>query len=354
MAKSYNQIGALRELLDILNQEGIDDFTTLDEIRSFHFNFDQQIIDIKIKNNEALSQNILELESQYKKLSEELDEKIKIRKESLKKEKDEILPRITELENKRSKIMIPIYWIRRKLLVRRKFILETRFDEQVKKRFKSKIRKSELFKDEIKDKKTNNDKWVDIFSKKEIDRINFVLNVLDKNKNVFYGAEGEENALEELLKLPDTYSVINDYRRNFEPYIYDKKNRDRIYSVQIDHIVVGPTGFYIIETKNWSQHSIDNRDLFSPVRQLKRANYVMFRLLNRAVSSGELNSFFRIWGDQQISPKNFILLMGHKPIETYQFVKIVTIPEINSHLTHGDNISSEKEVDALVEYLKDN
>ncbi|MBP6949174.1 MAG: NERD domain-containing protein [Candidatus Pacebacteria bacterium] len=354
MAKSYNQIGALRELLDILDQEGINDFTTLEEIRSFRFNFKKLLEDIKSKNKELLSQNISDLESEYKELSEELNEKIKIREVLLKKEREEIVPKIAELENKRNKLMIPIYWIKRKYWIRKKYILETKFDEQVKKPFKSKIHKSELLKNEIDDKKSNTDKWIDIFSKEEVDRANFVLSAIDDNKNMFYGAEGEERALNELLKLPDTYSVINDYRKKFKRPLHDKRSDDWIYSVQIDHVVVGPTGVYIIETKNWSQNSVESRDLFSPVKQLKRTSYAMFILLNNLINNRGLISFGRNWGDQQVSPKNFILLMGHKPVETYQFVKIVTIPEINSHLTYGDKIFSEKEVEELVEYLTDN
>jgi hypothetical protein len=38
----------------------------------------------------------------------------------------------------------------------------------------------------------------------------------------------------------------------------------------------GPTGLFILETKNWSKQSIKNEDLFSPVQQVKRAAFALF------------------------------------------------------------------------------
>ncbi len=354
MAKSYNQTGSLRELLGILKQEGVNDFSTLNEIRSFQYGYKKILDEVRVKNTELLAQNISALELEYKKLSEELMEKLRVRENLLLKEKEEIIPKITELENKKSKLIAWFYWIKKKYLLRRRYILETDFHRQLEKPFKGTFRKIELLKGDIDDKKTYPNKWIDIYSKKEVDKINFTVSLLEDNKNIFYGAEGEEKAVEELSKLPDSYSVVNDYRRSFNRPLYDKRNGDLIHSIQIDHIVVGPTGVYIIETKNWSKESVESRDLFSPVKQLMRTNYVMFVILNNLVSNRSFLSFNGKWGNQQISPKNFILLMNHKPVETYQFVKIVTLSEINNHLMYGDKIFSEKEVEELVEYLIDN
>lgn len=54
-----------------------------------------------------------------------------------------------------------------------------------------------------------------------------------KIKNAFNGAKGEQEVAELLETLPDEYVVFNNI-------FYDNK--------KIDHIVIGPTGVYIIET----------------------------------------------------------------------------------------------------------
>jgi hypothetical protein len=55
------------------------------------------------------------------------------------------------------------------------------------------------------------------------------------------GAVGEGLTADDLSKLPDTYSVFHDLTH---PSI----------GGNIDHIVVGPTGVFALETKNWKGH----------------------------------------------------------------------------------------------------
>lgn len=52
------------------------------------------------------------------------------------------------------------------------------------------------------------------------------------------GAEGEEIVARTLSFLPDAYTVFNDLQLDAGP--------------SIDHLVVAPTGLFVIETKNWS------------------------------------------------------------------------------------------------------
>lgn len=351
MATKYNQIGSLIELLRKLSEKNIHDLHTLDDIRSFRNGFQNSLNLIKLKNKEFLLKDINNLESEYKNLSLELDRSIKERGEILKKEREEIGPKITALESPKNALAALIDWFKKRRLLKRRLVLESHFEEEIKRPLYALIHQVDSLKQDFEDKKSNSDRWVDSLSETEVNRAKFVLSVLDTNKYLFYGAEGEERALEELIKLPESYAVINDYRRKFYQPIYDRKNDDRIYSIQIDHIVVGPTGIFLIETKNWSQESVESRDLFSPVKQLRRSSFAMFVLLNQAIENGELNAFTRNWGEQKISPKNIILLMNHKPVEEFQYVKILSLAEINKHITYGNTIFPKIETDALVNYL---
>lgn len=60
----------------------------------------------------------------------------------------------------------------------------------------------------------------------------------DDGKNWVKGLEGENIVLEQLNTLPENYFVFHDVKL---PGGYGN----------IDHIVVGPTGLFVIETKNF-------------------------------------------------------------------------------------------------------
>ena len=215
-------------------------------------------------------------------------------------------------------------------------------------------KKAKLFihlKNDIDDKKNNSDKWVEQYASNEIQRQEMILAVFKENRHLFYGAEGEERVLMELLKLPDTYTIISDYCLNFVSPIYDRRNDDRIYSIQIDHIVFGPTGIYLIETKNWSKSSTENIDLLSPVKQLQRHNFAMFVLLNQGVKEGRMEHFSNHWGDKKISPKNIVCMVSHRPQQEFQYVKILSLGEMVRHTSYGKQVYNECEVESLSDYL---
>jgi hypothetical protein len=70
--------------------------------------------------------------------------------------------------------------------------------------------------------------------------------VLSRKKLSLYykGAKGEEDVATELTKLSDDYVIFNDFSPQIANIFKPQKN--------IDHIVVGASGIFIIETKNWS------------------------------------------------------------------------------------------------------
>lgn len=119
----------------------------------------------------------------------------------------------------------------------------------------------------------------------------------------------------------------------------------------MDHIVLGQTGIFLIETKNWSKDSMENQNFFSPVKQIRRSNFAMFIILNQAIQKNKIDYFGREGEDKKISPRNILLFMNHKPFEEFQFVKLLSINEIRSYVTYGNVIFSEDEIKTLAEYI---
>lgn len=94
---------------------------------------------------------------------------------------------------------------------------------------------------------------------------------LNRIKSYFLGAVGEARVAAELRKLPDEYHVIHDFPIGYVNFV--------------DHVVMGPTGVFSIETKDWygevslrEGHIVRNGEIpkfRSPIKQSKeQANNV--------------------------------------------------------------------------------
>lgn len=74
------------------------------------------------------------------------------------------------------------------------------------------------------------------------------LNKYSKNIHVkSVGLAGEERTQELIMRLPDTYTAISDISVEYE-------NK----TSQLDHVIVGPTGVFVVETKNLNGEIVGN------------------------------------------------------------------------------------------------
>ena len=352
MARIHGQVGSLNHLIELLRESGIYGFETLDSIRKFRASYKDTTQKIRENSRARLSQDIANLESKYQKLSSDLNNRIKRREDELFAELRMLRAGMNATKPPTNFLGRVVASVKNRRISKRKAVLESSFRSEVERPFRRSLEDVARIQSDIKSKKTNTERWAEIYASNENAKHQKTLSIFQTNRSLFYGAEGEERALQELSKLPDSYTVINDYRLKFAKPIYNRRGNDRIYSVQIDHIVIGPTGIYLVETKNWSKDSVESRDLFSPVKQLNRHSFAMFVLLNDAVTSGGMwRVFSGNWGDRKISPRNIILLMNHKPREEYQHVKILSITELARYVSYGTSTFSETEVETLADYL---
>ena len=156
--------------------------------------------------------------------------------------------------------------------------------------------------------------------------------------------------VKELENLSNDYYLINDFCLTFSPPIYNRQQNDYIKSIQVDHLLVSPSGIFLIETKNWSDESLNNLSLRSPVQQIKRTNFALYKLLNGDLPQ-LLNLNLHHWGDRKISIKNLIVLTNHKPNEEFQYVKIVTLNELLAYIKYFKSSFSASEVQIIAEHL---
>jgi len=185
--------------------------------------------------------------------------------------------------------------------------------------------------------------------KKELE---FTRNLVDSLYPLIAGAVGENQVVKEIQKLSDNYYLINDFSLDFNPPIYDKRDKDRIFSIQIDHLLVSRSGLFILETKNWSEESINSFDLRSPVKQIKRTSYALFVLLNSDSKSNRSSLARHHWGIRKIPIRSIIVMINRKPKEEFKHVKVLSLKELNGYIKYFDPIFSETEVENIFRELK--
>lgn len=164
------------------------------------------------------------------------------------------------------------------------------------------------------------------------------------------GAIGESKVQKEIEKLPDNYILINDLSLKFDTPIYNRKTKDKIFSIQVDHLLVSNAGLFILETKNWSKQSVENLDFRSPVKQIQRTSYALFVVLN-GTDNAELGLNQHHWGKKQVPIRNVIVMINEKPDESFKFVKVKGLWELNRYITYFDPIFDDAEVERIADYL---
>ena len=90
-----------------------------------------------------------------------------------------------------------------------------------------------------------------------------------------------------MKKLSDDFILINDFSLKFNPPIFNRRENDRIFSIQIDHLLISKAGIFILETKNWSKKSIESLSLRSPIERIQRTSFALYVIINNAIKDGD-------------------------------------------------------------------
>ena len=162
---------------------------------------------------------------------------------------------------------------------------------------------------------------------------------------------GEQKVVKELEKLSNEYILINDFALSFPRPVYNQQENDYIRSIQIDHLLISRSGIFLIETKNWSQRSQQNWQLRSPVAQIRRANFALFKIVVGGLASNDLYLNQHHWGDRKIPIRNLIVLTTTKPAEEFQHVKVLTLHELLNYVTYFKPTFSTQETEGIANYL---
>lgn len=352
MCKVYNTIGCLNTLQLHLVEYNVDEFLTLNELINFRKNY-------HIAEEEITSTHRILIEEEKLLLEKDLSEldvifqqtKIDL-KTKLRQKLDNFNQIIDELPETNSKIIPTIkdYWFN--LIICTQFWSAQLkfhyqiffFNRQAKKTLSQKNKRynfiSDNFQDAVNESSFN---ALQSFEKKR--------EIIENLNNTIYGAIGEQKVENTLKKLSDDYILINDFCCTFNPPIYNKHKNDHIHSIQIDHLLISPAGIFLIETKNWSDNSINNPYLRSPVEQILRTNFALFILINNKSSGLNKNFARHSWGDRKVPIRNIIVFTNNKPIQEFQHVKIVTLVDLLPYVKNFNSHLFNSEIEIISDFL---
>lgn len=353
MSRTYNTIGSLTTLKSHLVENNIFDFKSLKEVIDFQNSFEisrQQLISHH-KNLIKEEKYLLQLE--LKDLDSEI-ETTRLLTEQILTDEIEKLKQVLSISASHNPTNLFQGITKRFKLWNYNRIIrdkENKFDNEVKSSISHLIDKYQEKSSRHQFIVSNLDEAVKQSVHHPLSELERKKAVIDNLKSLIYGALGEQKVVKALEVLSDEYILINDFSVSFSPAIYNNQENDYIKSVQIDHILVAPSGIFLIETKNWSEKSLENLSLRSPVQQIRRASFALFKLLNNGMSNYQLSLDKHHWGDKKISIKNLIVMTNIKPQEEFQYVKVLTLNELLGYINYFKPTFSINETQRIADFL---
>jgi hypothetical protein len=353
MCKIYNTIGSLSTLKSRLRENDIYDFKSLKEVIDFQSSYSSAQQELMFQHKERIEQEKNTLHSELQNLDSAIESQRTQNKQLLQNEVDTLKKQIAVLTNGSSMTILQklLGYFRHRKIKKEVIQKEADFDKLVAKSIKK-------LTDTYRDKQQRYNFIISDVQGAIRESADLALTELERKKNTIdglssfiYGSIGEQKVVKTLENLSDDYYLINDFNVTFSPAIYHKQENEYIMSVQIDHILIGPSGIFIIETKNWSDHSIGNLNLRSPIQQIKRSSFVFFKLINNEIGNYQLRLSHHHWGEKKIPIRNLIVLTNSKPKEEFQYVKVLTLDELLGYINYFKPAFSSQDTKLIADYL---
>ncbi len=154
----------------------------------------------------------------------------------------------------------------------------------------------------------------------QISDIDYQIRKIENYKSLYYWALWESAVVNKISHIYWNGILINNFVQRFDTPIFSKGWKDKIMSIQIDHIFINEKWIFLIETKNWS-HKSQNTYEYTPIQQIKRSGYAFYQFLKiyLNMSDKEIPTVFKIvvftWKEKMYSNEKYIntLLLNELP-----------------------------------------
>jgi len=350
----HGQIESLTRIKESLNQKGITRFNSIGDINKFKSNYELKThkisnqvthdFNIEVDNLQA-DKNILH--KSYNDLKTKSTKELNNTITKLKNKSDHLVSK-----NINNLIIKWFNWLQIKILKSKTTKLEKGFDKIIKKQTYNAAKTLNETSKKINEYTLNRAEIISERCAPQLKELAYTMEVIEGLYPLIAGAIGESLVEKELKKLSNNNVLFNDFSIEFQPPIYNRKENDRIFSIQIDHLLVTNSGVFIIETKNWSKKSIESFDLRSPVKQIKRTSHALFTILNSKSNQRVINFNTHHWGEKQLPIRSVVVMIKERPKEKFKYVQVKTLNELNGYISYFDPIFDESEVTSIAEHLK--
>lgn len=354
MAIIEGQVESLKKLKDVLHQNGLTQFSSIAELNEFLKNYETEKSKVPIVIQNEWDKEIDQLQSRLIKQQDKYNTIKSNATRNLNNKLQNIGEQLESTKKKGDKSFLhKIFYFRKKIqLSNKKSNLQNNFENIIKQTTHRTEQEICRIEGTLENYKNNKGFIISDRCNKLLQELNNTKSIIDSAYNLIAGAIGEHSVVKEIEKLADNFYLFNDFSVEFYPPIYNKKENERIHSIQIDHLLICQSGIYILETKNWAKQSLTNIDLRSPVEQIRRSSYAIFMLLNGQSKRNKINLNFHHWGDKQIPVRNLIVMTNAVPKEKFKHVKVLSLKELNGYVSYFDPIFSRVEIESICNYLR--
>ena len=316
---------AIQQHLPILNGY---EFSSWKEIKKFYTHFPKILDDRIVEEKREVDSNLEVLRERAQNLKDQLDNLIQIQKETLITKRDTLIMQVEDAYAQEEPNTHLISKLNKHITK-----IEKKFEILTQKPFKKEF--NNLKKMNKKYRKLNM-KYESIINKR-LEPYHRAYEVLANNQEIFAGAIGEEAVISVLTKLPDTYHVFNDITLQLLQTVFWSTRQEYVRSAQVDHLVIGPSGVFIIETKNWKPNTFKHTT-FLPHLQVARAGFIFTRLTERKF--GRLPVY------------NTVVTLATLPQIQYPGVDQITIRQLTPHILRRTKKLDLKNIEKLVSWVK--
>lgn len=345
----YNPVGSLTVVKDHLHHHGLEEFQSIKGLIHFQKSYVAAQQQIHIRHTQLIEQEKRTLEVDIVQLEAFLEAERTTLAEKLRGQNNLLKHQLDQLSSSPAGMIQQLIqyfrksWIKIKIR-KSELLFKNRIATELKKSTTSLTQKRKRYQYLV----SHFTEAVNQSSRSALQELDNKKRIIDEINPFIHGALGEQKVVNELAHLPDDYILINDFNCSFDPAIYHRQDNSYIKSVQMDHLLVSPAGIFLIETKNWSEDSLNNPNLYSPVAQIRRASFALFKMLSEEISD-IIGTHY--WGSRKIPVKNLIVFTNQKPNKAFQYVKVLTLNELRQYITYFKPVFSSQETQMIAQYL---
>lgn len=165
---------------------------------------------------------------------------------------------------------------------------------------------------------------------------------LTKNSSYLIGAKAEQEVISTLSTLPDDFHIMSGVDLHRFDTAYWWKPRNEIRFQQIDPIVIGPTGLFLVGTKNWSGADIELKtgDI---KRQVRIATHALWMYMKDEYRFYERNPKIRCV---------IVSLQGsHPDLKIDKDIDVITLERLPAYIMDREKLLSPMNVERLTHVI---